>query len=363
MADKKKEGNELLGKAVADAKALREAALEVAKGELVESMAPGLRRLIENDIRGVLSEDSDRMRRGMEDNWPGESHTGFEEANKKGEQKMADKKEKELDLESLSGFFAEADEPEVKSDDEKMEASIPTLGEGDDKEKDDKEKDEEEVDETVVEMNEEELKRVYDAALKTEVQVKKGFSDMTPPGELEDVVKDADKGLADVKVKSDTPWEAQEPPAKQDWTVKEVRQLVAAGRAENQALRENLAKALQLVETLGKKLAETNLFNAKVMHANRILSTGKLSAPERKVALESLDKAKSVEQVRMVYETIVKSFAAAKQQLSESNTQRPRLGSSQTRGPLGTSKVISESADHNQDATVRRLQELAGLIK
>lgn len=360
MSDKKKEGNELLGKAVADAKALREAALEVAKNELVESMAPGLRRLIENDIRGVLSEDSDRLRRGIQDNWPGESHTGFEEA-KKGEEEMPDKMEKELDLESLSGFFAEADEPEVKDDEEKMEASIPTLGEGEDKDEDDKV--EEGVDETVVEMNEEELKRVYDAALKTEVQVKKGFSDMTPMGELEDVVKDADKGVADIKVKSDTPWEEQEPTAKQDWTVKEVRQLVAAGMAENKALRENLNKALKLVDTLGKKLAETNLFNAKVLHANRILNSGKLSAGERKVALESLDKAKSVEQVRMVYETLTKSFAAAKQQLAESNTQRPRLGSSQARGTLGTSKVISESADHNQDATVRRLQELAGLIK
>lgn len=386
-----KEGRDLVKEAVQDAKSLKEAAIEAAKNQLIEGMTPAIRSLVEKSLKGALgskNEDTDRIRRGVQDKWPGESHTGFEEAKERGETKMdvADKKapavpgeEQELDLESLIGFFPQlAEMPD--------ENAIPTLGEMDldpaadplkkdepvaeaaeeddamkaeAKKKDDKEKDK--MDEEI-EISESELKKVYESALQVEVQVKKGFSDMTPSGELEDVVKDADKGLADVK-KGEHTWEKETPPAKQDFTVKEM---IQRGLAENKALRAENAKLTKMVEALGSKLHEVNLFNAKVLHVNRIFnSNGRLTKEQKTVVLESLDKAKSIDEVKMVYETICSSFKAS-QALSEGKNPRKPTANAQRARTSGApdQKVLSESVDRaNGTSTFERFKVLAGLVK
>lgn len=382
-----KEGRDLVNEAVSDAKALKEAALQAAKTELLENMAPAIKQLVEKNIKGVLSqnEDTDRIRRGVQDNWPGESHSGFEEAKERGEPKMdmaPDKHdEKELDLESLASFFPNVMEmpeedplaPKVDEDPAAAMPAIPTLGEAEaceDEEEGEEEgelevkkeakkaKEDDKMDEEI-EISESELKKVYEAALQTEVQVKKGFSEMTPNGEIEDVVKDVDKGLADVK-KGEHAWEKEAPPAKQDFMVKEA---IAKGMAENKALRENLRKAVGMIKTLGEKLHEVNLFNAKVVHVNRLLTkNGKLTAEQKKVVLESIDKATTIAEVKTVYEVINNSFAAASQ-LSESKARKP-VANAQRPRTTGTpdQKVLSESVDRNND-TFSRLAQLAGLVK
>ena len=393
-----KKGRTLVSEAVNDAKALKEAALAAAKNELVESMAPALRSLLEKSLKGALSEDVDRIRRGVQDNWPGESHTGFEEGKKKGEPKMdkefdaevpQDEKlpgeEPELDLEALAGFFPQMSElsseegmdglpPEELPKEGALGSGIPTLGEMDDpssddfvpevkeaKEKDKKDKEDEKMDEEI-EISEAELKKVYEAALQTEAQVTKGFGEMTKMGELDDVAKDVDKGLADVK-KGEHAWEKEEPPAKQDYTVKEMRQFVARGLEENKQLRENLQKAVGIIRSLGSKLHEVNLFNSKVLHVNRILNThGRLTTEQRKVVLESIDKAKTIDEVKMVFEAITGSFAVATR-LSESKTRKPVANAQRPRTSGGADqKVLSESVDRNNEG-FSRLQKLAGLVK
>lgn len=362
----KKEGKDLIAEAVSDAKALKEAAITAAKNELIESMAPAMRKLLDETINGVLNqnEDSDRIRRGVQDNAPGESHTGFEEAKEKGEAQMAkEKDDKELDLESLANFFPQMAEAEEDLDMKAEDAGIPTLGEkaeGDEEVTEAKKKDDE-LDEEI-EISEAELHKVYEMALQTEAQVTKGFADMTKSGELEDVVKDADKGLADVK-KGEHAWEKEEPPAKQDFTVKEMKAIISKGLAENKQLRENLKKAVTIINTLGARLHEVNLFNSKVLHVNRILnSEPRLTTEQKKVVLESMDKANTIEEVKMVYETITNSFAATKS-LTESvrkpvaNAQRPRSSGAPDQ------KVLRESVDRQGSADLSRLQKLAGILK
>ena len=388
----KKDGKNIVSDAVTDAKALREAAFQAAKNELVESMTPALKRLLEKEIKGVLSqnEDSDRLRRGVQDNWPGESHTGFEEAKQKGEPEMDmdDKKGgKELDLESLAGFFPQmSEEPDQQEgmggrlpgmglgmEAPQQMQSIPTLGEGEGEEGEElemkkegkKDKEEEEPMDETVEISEAELKKVYESALQTEVQVKKGFSDMTPMGEIEDVVKDIGKGL-NPEDKGEKTWDKGEAEDKKDWMVKEdVKSLISKGLAENKALRENNAKLAQMVRALGEKLHETNLFNAKVLHVNRILNkNGRLTTEQKKVVLEKIDKAGTIAEVKMVYETIVDTFAAATQ-LSESKSRKPVANAQRARTSGGADqKVLSESADHGSNSSqMTRLQQLAGLVK
>lgn len=353
---------------------MREAVLETAKNELVEAMAPALKKLLEQTIRGNKSmpEGANRLRRGVQDNYPGESHTNFEEGKDKGDASMDDnQKDMELDLESLAGFFpqlaelgmSDEEQPGMElpaegapADEMSFESQIPMLGE------EPKMDDEEEGDmDEEVEISEAELRKVYEAALQTEVEVKKGFGEMTKAGELDAVAKDVDKGLADVK-KGESGWDTVEPPAKQDFTVKEM---IRRGMQENKQLRENLGKAAKMIRVLGTRLHEVNLFNSKVLHVNRILNgRGRLTTEQKKVVMESIDKARSVQEVKMVYETIVGSFKAS-QPLSESKVRKPSANAQRARSSGSPDqKVLRESADRgNGDGTVNRWKQLAGLVK
>jgi len=388
-----KDGRELVREAVEDAKSLRNSALEAAKKEIIENMAPAIKLLLEKNINGVLgrrNEGQNRMRRVAQD-YPGESKTGFEEAkdpDAQGETKMDDmsapKKSKELDMEALAAFFPNmSEEPDEGLD------GMPTLGEepglgleagglgalggeddemplpkkegkkkgGDEEEEEGKEPVEEEI-----EISESELRKVYEAALQTEVEVKKGFSDMTPMGELDDVQKDLDKGLADIKTKSATPWEEGEVSAKQDYTVKEM---IQRGLRENKALKAALTKSVALSERLAKQLHEVNLFNSKVLHVNKILNKhGKLTMEQKGVVLESIDKARSVSEVKMVAEAILNSFASVGQ-LSESKSRKPAVNAQRVRSSGAPDhKVLSESVDRSQtNESFARMQKLAGLLK
>jgi hypothetical protein len=362
-----KDERNIITDAVADAKRLRTAAIDAAKTELVESMSPMLRALVEKNLKGALSqnEDADRIRRGVQDNYPGESHTGFEEAKEKGEPKMGAENEKELDLESIGSFFggvAEADD-DAEGKEKVDETDIPQLGEAADEEEvtegKDK-KDDEEVDEGI-EISESELRKVYEASLKTEVTVTKGFGDMTAAGEIEDVIKDADKGLADVK-KGEHQWEKETPPAKQDFTVKEM---IQRGMAENKALVAKNAKLTEMVKQLASKIHDVNLFNSKVLHVNRLMNKhARLTSEQKKVVLESIDKAKSIQQVKVVYEAIDNSIKAAAPKLSESVTRKPAANAQKARSSgSADQKVLRESVDRNEGtAQFGRLQQLAGLV-
>lgn len=380
-----------MSEAVSDAKSLRNTALEAAKNEIVEAMTPALKNLVEKNLRGALpqNESANRIRRGIQDNWPGESHTGFEESKDKGDNKMAPGNDKndvgpELDMESLAGFFPSVSEvsdeaegePQVDENGMPIEAAgIPQLGEGEKGEDEDdegkegddevkegkKDKEEDAMDETI-EISESELRKVYEAALKTEATVTKGFGDMTASGEIEDVIKDVDKSVADVK-KGEHDWAKETPPAKQDFTVKEM---VQRGLAENKALRENLKKAVGIIRQLGTKLHEVNLFNAKVLHVNKLLNKHtRMTSEQKKVVLESIDKAQTITQVKMVFEAIDSSIVATSA-LTESKVRKPVANAQRARtSGAPNQKVLSESVDRNshEAGSMSRLQELAGLIK
>ena len=354
-----KEGRELMKDAISDARALKDVALESAKKELIDQLAPGVKALLEAKINKVLFEDK-----------PNEQNAGYYNNNEKtmkfqeekGDQPMDDNfgKEKEVEeeglgLESLSGMFSEVEEPEMpKLDDEE-----------DGNKKDDYEDfdvkeglDEPELKDESIEISESELRKVYEAALQTEAQVSKGFKDMTAAGELEQVAKDAGKGLNKEK-SGEHPWEKETPPAMVDYQIKEA---ISRGIAENKMLRGKLKEAVQVIKRLASNLHEVNLFNAKVLHVNKILSGNRLTTEQKNVVLESIDKAKSISQVKMVYETVIAAFKSSKP-LTESRKPQANAQRNRTSG-APDQKVLSESVNKSgNEGKYDRMQQLAGLLK
>lgn len=358
------EGRDLVKEAIADAKSLKEAAVESAKKELVESMAPAIRKLLDEQVRGALQE---RDRTGPSE-WD-KSPEGGTRQQKKDYGDLA--VQEDLELEDAIKEFFPADGAVKENNMEGVNEKFSTKSSKKSKKSSMKEaasSAKSSVKTEEIEISEAELRKVYEAALQTEVQVKKGFSDSMKQGwgELDQASKDmgiaptqGEKQFADGDVK-----------AKKDW-IPEARQLhgmLQRGLAENKALRESLRKAATMIETLGRKLHEVNLFNAKVLHVNKILNGGaKLTREQKTFVMESIDKARSISEVKMVYETIVGSIKTNSAAINESRNVRPPKANAQRARTTGApdARVLSESVDkgQRQEAGFDRMRELAGLLK
>jgi hypothetical protein len=82
----------------------------------------------------------------------------------------------------------------------------------------------------------------------------------------------------------------------------------------NKALKEANNRAQQM-ET---KLSEINLLNAKLLYANRILQEHSLTKDEKYKMLETIQKAKKVNEVKLVYEVLNERYASSTKNISES---------------------------------------------
>ena len=101
-----------------------------------------------------------------------------------------------------------------------------------------------------------------------------------------------------------------------------------------------------------------NLFNAKLLYVNKLLQNGSMSSSQRRSIIESLDSAKSLREVKLLYRSLTESIAKPSGRSGNINesTARRALGSSSRTLTGGTSRN-SESAELN------RWAKLAGIEK
>lgn len=113
-----------------------------------------------------------------------------------------------------------------------------------------------------------------------------------------------------------------------------------------------LAEALKTIETLKSELNEINLLNAKLLYTNKIFKSKNLNESQKVKVLSSFDKATTVGEVKMVFETLNEGIKVSK------NTIKENLGSA-SKATLSPSvkKPIVESND-----AFLRMQKLAGII-
>ena len=133
--------------------------------------------------------------------------------------------------------------------------------------------------------------------------------------------------------------------------VTEIRQ----GVSSNSASRQPADKKAEAV--LRNKLAEANLFNAKLLYTNRLLQNESLSARQKSQVIERLDEAHSEREVKLVYESIVKTLSGPAKQISE-NADRRVIGSgSRPMRSASTQQVLNEGIESS------RWAKLAGINK
>ena len=142
-------------------------------------------------------------------------------------------------------------------------------------------------------------------------------------------------------------------------SVKESRRRRAATGsrrvASNQAIKEAAVYKNATVQ-LKKQLVEMNLFNAKLLYANKLLQNKNLNVKQQRAIVEALDNAKTLNEAKLLYKSLSGSLAQkghSGKNLSES-----------TRRTLGSSSRSTRSAQPAKSGDdTDRWAVLAGISK
>ena len=135
----------------------------------------------------------------------------------------------------------------------------------------------------------------------------------------------------------------------------------SAMRRENEEMAEELEETKKALETVSKELNEVNLLNSKLLYVNRIFKANTLDESQKLRVVESLDKASSTKEAKLIYETIKDTFNISKNTKSSSKRKSIKENLGMASKATGTStapkkEVISESND-----MVARFKKLANI--
>jgi len=123
--------------------------------------------------------------------------------------------------------------------------------------------------------------------------------------------------------------------------------------------KDELEETKAALEAIQTELNEVNLLNSKLLYVNRIFKANTLDESQKLRVVETLDKAGSVKEAKLIYETIKDTFNVAKSTKTNSKKRSIREGLGMASKAAGTStapkrEVISESTD-----MVARFKKLA----
>ena len=341
---------DILKEAIADAKAVKETAIANAKAALEEAFTPQLKSMLSAKLEEMeldeekteIEEMTEKEKEEGDDREDGgeSKETKRTEKMKYGKDLAESDIDEEINLdELLNEIESELEEEETVTEDARTDAEEEGYEDGMEDEKEDME-DEESTDLDLEDMTDEDLKLFIEDVI----------ADMVSSGELEagdefeeeeedmEVMSD-DSEEIDIDIEDDETVEVSE-----DNSLAEVYK-------EVEKLKEDLEKSNDTVTTLSNELNEVNLLNAKLLYTNKIFKAKSLTENEKVKVLGAFDKATTVKETKLVFETLNEGLKTKKSPIRES------LGSaSKATGNFKTKKPIIKT-----DPMVARFQKLAGL--
>jgi hypothetical protein len=123
---------------------------------------------------------------------------------------------------------------------------------------------------------------------------------------------------------------------------------------EVKKIKEELKEAYDALKHIKSELNEVNLFNAKLLYTNKIFRNKNLSESQKVKVLAAFDKAVSVKEAKLVYETLSEGLKTTKAPVNESLLR----GAASKVSGIAPKKPILEVNDQ-----VNRWQLLAGIKK
>ena len=361
--------DDLLKEAIADAKAVRETALENAKMALEEAFTPRLQSMLSKKIQTELEDDAQYE----DDEDPSDDEPAAELAPEEepivaqdeipGEEEPADDEE-EMDMEGVieingikyapvvseedeeeMGDEEEEENPFAESDDLDLEAVIKEL------ESELDEAEEVEESENPYDNNEQhdDMKKVAEQSDSSDIGKGDNKVDAADAGDVEDPGKGKlkeqegdDEEEVDEDIDLDEVLKALSEEEDEEEEVEEVAKL-----------RSDLDEHRSVIETLRGKLNEVNLLNAKLLFTNKLFRKYGLNNEQKMKVVEQFDRAGTLREVKLVYSTLGESFGVARNEINESKGAASK--------PVASTKpdkeVISEGNELRD-----RFKKLANLI-
>jgi hypothetical protein len=351
----------ILKEAIADAKAVREVALANAKAALEEAFTPKLQNMLSAKLSEDLDEDmydEDGKELDLGEMEKDMDEMMYDEDDKDMDEMMYDEDDKDMDE-----MMYDEDEKEDSMDEEIDLEEILNELELEEGDKAEKEEDLEEV-HRVGQPNyrgdgvHDVLNRASDIndnlAENKEFDLDSLLKEINDLEEEEEIleVEDDEKSLEEVINKR----------------MNETKQNNECGCKSEKALANNLQfklnesqKAYQTVRT---ELNEVNLLNSKLLYVNRIFKANNLSETQKLSVVETLDKATSVKEAKLIYETVKDTFT-----ISNTNKSKPTRRKPIRENFKGmASKAIKTSAPRKpilkeSNNMVARMQKLANINK
>ena len=413
--------SKLLKEAIADAKAVKETALANAKLALEEAFTPRLQSILSQKLRAEAEaeeKDAEKVDEELTSTGIGSStsnpkldaHTEFEAGSTKtasGEpgaqvadfKKVADINEEEgmemgddekAKQDEIAQLKARLAELEMGTDDEEeapaMEADA-MMGdeeeenpfaseEGDGEEYDVTGSEEEETEED--DMDLEAIIRELEAQLgdESEEQPEEGMYE-AEEGEEEEAKNEnladgseagTDKG-EDPKLVVTNEAEEEKKDDEEKNEVIDLEEILREMEADmkgddeekkDEAIKAELNEAYKTIKSLQKTINEVNLLNAKLLFANKLFRAHNMTNEQKVKVIETLDRTKSVREVKLVYSTLAENFKYSTSNKSTKKSISEGIASKAVKStkPAAAKQVIAESADFSD-----RFKKLAGIIK
>ena len=371
---------DLLKEAIADAKALKETAIANAKAALEEAFEPRLKSMLSAKLEEMEKEDMDE---GYDTN-EADIEEGYDTNEADLDEEMnLDEILAELELDEEEGQDiteaegVEEDIYEAEEDEKEEESEEP---EGEDEEA---EGEEEEID--LEDMSEEDLKKFIEDVIEDMVEA----GELEPGDQFEDDVDvDVDvEGELDIEDDSKTAVDENQQ-VNEDMILQAAEMLrdsglvdpenamaaakaaIAAGAsapaiigALASAVKDKMGKKkaanegdIEEINELKSELHEVNLLNAKLLYTNKIFRAQNLKEAQKVKVLEAFDKAETVKEAKLVFETMSTSLTPVrtkKKQMVKENLGRASKATGVA--PQTRSNIV------DVDPQFARMQKLAGL--
>lgn len=310
---------DLLKQAIAEAKTIREAAIANAKEALEETLTPHLKEMLALKLQEM--EEGDNM----------EEVVNEEETVNNPEGPTA------------HGNVAEAEEEETEEAEEE---------EGEEAEE------EEELE--IEDMSVEDLKDLIRDIVSQEIgqeempeempgeEAPEGADDMVGMEDEEEI--DINEILAELEEADNE--DKMEEGKESDMEEMKKPKMEEEVQDSDDSMKEELEEALATVAQLRAQLQEVNLLNAKLLYVNKVFKANNLTEGQKVNVVAAFDKAETVKEVKLVYETVSKNVS----------TQQPKQAIKEHKAfaskPTGTTQkqVINEVSE-----AVKRMQILAGI--
>ena len=365
---------DLFKQAIAEAKSVREAAIANAKEALEETLTPHLKDLLAAKLQEMEdSKNEEEVVNEVEEEVEESVEVQKEEAIEEGdglESVTAEAEEDEAENDSEESED-EAEEDEIEDAGEEMEAEEEIDGD-------------EDISKLTVDQFKDMIRDIIAQEIgggdaEAEMGMDMDAGDIEGMGDEEAAIEepaidgaedeeeiDLDELIRELEgvKEEEVTEETTEEEVTEDTEVQVPADAEAPGKNINRTVKEEvveesneLAEALETIESLRNELSEVNILNSKLLYVNKIFKANNLTESQKVNIIAAFDKAETVKEVKLVFETVSENIVNVKKEnVSESKVKG--MASKATGTTASKPEVIAEVSD-----AVRRMQKLAGIIK